>query len=243
MRTLIIADIHSNIEAFQTVLADAESRGKFERIWCLGDVVGYGPDPVPCIALLRRYLHLCVAGNHDRAVVDWLDIRDFNPHAAMAIRWTALHLSNDEVAYLSQLPEKAESGDFVLVHGSLRQPVDEYVTSDEVASATFRLMRHRLCLVGHSHFSFLCRESVGGPTFEALPEGKPLEMGKERWIVNPGSVGQPRDGDPRAAYVLYDDVAHSLIAWRVEYDIASVQRKMHDAGLPELLADRLSVGH
>jgi diadenosine tetraphosphatase ApaH/serine/threonine PP2A family protein phosphatase len=242
MRTLILGDIHANLEAFNAVLEDVERRGGFERLWCLGDVVGYGPDPSACMALLRRHAHLCVVGNHDRAATGGLDIRDFNPYAALACRWTASRLTSEDAAWLSSLPEVVREGDFTLVHGSLRHPVWEYLLSDETARNTFELLDTLCCLVGHSHVPFLCREVAKVPRFEMLPEGVPLNLGDERWILNPGAVGQPRDGDPRASYVIYDETPRSLTFWRVEYDVSTTQEKMRRAGLPEPLADRLSFG-
>ena len=242
MRTLIIGDIHSNLEAFRAVLDDVERSGGFERLWCLGDVVGYGPDPVACIALLRRHEHLCVAGNHDHAAIGKLDTREFNPFAEAACLWTASRLRPEDIDYLSRLPEKVSEGDFTLVHGSLRHPIWEYLLSEGAARATFQLLDTSYCLVGHSHVPSLCRETQRGPRFESLREGGPLELGEERWIVNPGAVGQPRDGDPRASYVIYNDTSQTLMYQRVEYDIAATQEKMRRAGLPAPLADRLSFG-
>lgn len=239
MRALIVGDIHSNLEAFRAVLDDAVRRGGFDRVWCLGDVVGYGPDPVACVALLRRHEHLCVAGNHDRAAIGWLDTRDFNPHAAAACRWTSSRLRPEDVAYLSRLPETVSEGDVTLVHGSLRRPIGEYLLSEEAARATFELLDTPYCFVGHSHVPRLYRETGEG---ESLREGEPLALGVERLIVNPGAVGQPRDGDPRAAYVIYDDASRTLSFRRVAYDVAATQEKMRRAGLPSRLVERLSVG-
>jgi len=242
MRALIIGDIHSNLEAFRAVLDDAARHGGFDRVWCLGDVVGYGPDPVACIALLRRYEHLCVVGNHDRVAIGWLDTRDFNPYAAAACRWTASRLRPEDVVYLSRLPETVSEGDVALVHGSLRRPIWEYLLSEETARATFELLDTLYCFVGHSHVPCLYRETGQGPRFESLREGEPLALGVERLIVNPGAVGQPRDGDPRAAYVIYDDAARTLLFRRVAYDVAATQEKMRRADLPSRLVERLSVG-
>ena len=242
MRALIIGDIHSNLEAFRAVLDDAVRHGGFDRVWCLGDVVGYGPDPVACVALLRRYEHLCVAGNHDRAAIGWLDARDFNPYAAAACRWTASRLRPEDVTYLSRLTEMVSEGDITLVHGSLRRPIREYLLSEEAAHATFGLLDTFYCFVGHSHVPRVYREIGEGPRLESLREGEPLALGDERLIVNPGAVGQPRDGDPRAAYVIYDDASRTLSFRRVEYDVAATQEKMRRAVLPPRLVERLAVG-
>ncbi|MFQ5860820.1 MAG: metallophosphoesterase family protein, partial [Dehalococcoidia bacterium] len=162
MRALIVADIHSNLEAFQAVLEDAQSTGGFDEVWCLGDTVGYGPDPGPCIDLLRHHPHRAVAGNHDWGATGKIGIDDFNPYAAAACRWTAQQLTPEHQHYLLSLPETEQWGDFTLVHGSLRSPIWEYLVSPESALETFRLLKSRYCLVGHSHLPFICRE---------LPEG------------------------------------------------------------------------
>jgi diadenosine tetraphosphatase ApaH/serine/threonine PP2A family protein phosphatase len=242
MRALIIGDIHSNLEAFRAVLDDAVRHEGFDRVWCLGDVVGYGPDPVACIALLRRHDHLCVVGNHDRAAIGQLDTRDFNSHAAAACRWTTTHLRAEDVAYLSRLPETLTEGNVTLVHGSLRRPIWEYLLSEEAARATFELLDTACCFVGHTHVPCLYRLIGEEPRLESLREGEPFELGVERLIVNPGAVGQPRDGDPRAAYVIYDDASRTLLFRRVEYDVAATQEKMRRVGLPSRLTERLAVG-
>lgn len=242
MRALIIGDIHANLEAFHAVLEDAQGRGGFDEVWCLGDVVGYGPDPVACIEFLQQQRHVCVVGNHDLATIGRLDTREFNPHAAAANQWTARKLRPEDVVYLLQLPEKLQMGRFTLVHGSLRHPVWEYLLSEEAAQATFELLDTVCCLVGHSHVPFLCRETSKGYLFERFAEGEPFPSEEERWIVNPGAVGQPRDGDPRSSYVIYDDGEGTLVRHRVEYDVATTQEKMRHAGLPDFLIQRLSYG-
>ena len=243
MRALILGDIHSNLEAFQAVLEDARAAGGWDEVWCLGDIVGYGPDPGPCLALLRGQPHRAVAGNHDWAAVGKLSLDDFNPYAAAAARWTARQLSADDRAYLAALPQVLEHDRFTLVHGSLRHPIWEYLLSAQEALPTFARLRTQVCLVGHSHIPFLCREV--GPqacAFTTLPEGVEVRLGTERWIVNPGGVGQPRDGDPRAAYLLYDGERETLRFRRVPYDIPTTQAKMRRAALPAPLIERLQDG-
>jgi predicted phosphodiesterase len=243
LRVLIVADIHANLEAFQAVLEDAGRRGGFDEIWCLGDVVGYGPDPGACIELLREHQHICVAGNHDQAAIGRLGLEDFNPHAAAAARWTARQLEPHQVEYLASLPEVVRRGEFTLVHGTLRHPIWEYLLSFEEARATFHLLSTTLCLVGHSHIPFLCREaSPLQCAFLPFPEGEPLEIGGERWIVNPGGVGQPRDGDPRPSYILYLAEEGTVTRYRTTYDIGATQEKMRRAGLPPSLIQRLAYG-
>ena len=158
MRALIVSDIHSNLEALRAVLEDATRLGGFDEVWCLGDIVGYGPDPNECIALLCGHTYVSVVANHDLAAIGRLSTRDFNLSAALAAQWTAAHLSPQHAELLASLPETDMKGDFTLVHGSLRRPVWEYVVSADAAGATFRLMETPFCLVGHSHMPFICRQ-------------------------------------------------------------------------------------
>ena len=242
MRTLIVSDIHSNLEALEAVIADAEERGGFDTVWCLGDTVGYGPDPSACIARLRGFPLVAVAGNHDYAAAGLIDAADFNGAAYQAIKWTADALNGDEKAYLKGLPLVVRMPLFTLVHGSLRDPIVEYLLHPHQAVVTFNLLETAHCAVGHSHYPFICHENGGMPLF-LPPSGSgasPLEPG--RCIVNPGSVGQPRDRDPRASYAVYDSDANAVEHHRVEYDIAATQQKMLRAGLPQRLIDRLPRG-
>ena len=247
MRALIISDIHSNVEAFDAVLADANMRGGYDSVWFLGDLVGYGADPGACIALLRAQTHAAIAGNHDHAVTGKLNPDLFNGAARAAARWTAERLSDNERAFLSELPEVVIMRQFTLVHGSLRDPVMEYLISEPAAMGTFELLETPFCLVGHSHYPLVWAENDGGADVALLDIAAPLTLQRERRvIVNPGSVGQPRDGDWRASYLIYDsDVgeAGELRHYRVEYDIATAQRKIRAAGLPESLAARLARGY
>ena len=242
MRTLILADIHSNLEALEAVVGDAEGRGGFDVIWCLGDTVGYGPDPGACLELLRRYDLLAVAGNHDYAAVGKRNADDFNGAARTAVLWTWERLSPEETGFLAGLPTVVTTGDFTLVHGSLRRHLDEYILGQEAARATLKLMETRFCLVGHSHYPFLCRENNGAPEFLEFAEGEVSPLGGERMIINPGGVGQPRDRDSRPSYAIYDDRADTIQRRRVTYDIARTQDKMREAELPNYLIERLSHG-
>lgn len=246
MRALIVSDIHSNLEALEAVIADAQGRGGFDSIWCLGDSVGYGPDPVACIDLLVSFSLVAVAGNHDRAALDVRESSNFNSAAAYASDWTARRLGRECRDFLSGLPEVATVGEFTLVHGSLRAPLREYLLNEEAAASTFGRLRTGYCLVGHSHMPFLCLENRDGPRFVQFSEDEVYPLGPRRWIVNPGSVGQPRDYDPRPSYALYVreeyDLAGSLERHRVEYDRAATQEKMRQAGLPRSLIERLDYG-
>lgn len=242
MRALIVSDIHSNLEAFRAVLEDATDPGGFDELWCLGDTVGYGPDPKGCIELLRRHNYVGVVGNHDLAAVGELNPDDFNPSARAAAIWTSSQLTQEHVRFLSSLPRVVKRGDFTLVHGTLRSPVFEYLLSKEEAVSTFQLLETPCCLVGHSHIPFICREEGSGCSFERFPEEKPLPMGNGPLIVNPGSVGQPRDGDHRPSYALYASDEGTLERRRVVYEIGATQEKMRRAGLPDRLIERLDHG-
>ena len=243
MRILIVSDIHSNLEAFQSVLEDADSRGGFDQMWSLGDLVGYGPDPGACIDIIRKYEHLGVAGNHDLAAIGKLSLEDFNPHAAAANRWTSAQLTEEQTAYLGELPLKLELEEFTVVHGSPRDPIWEYVVSVSSVAASFLHLDTCRCLVGHSHIPFLCRPTEDGVVFVEFPLDTPVALGDERVIINPGAVGQPRDGDPRASYAVYDSEAGVVFHNRVEYDIRTTQEKMRRCGLPRFLIERLAHGH
>ncbi len=246
MRVLIISDVHANLAALEAVIADADRSGGFDVIWCLGDLVDYGPDPGPCLDLLRRYPLLAVAGNHDHAVLNRLDRSDFNPDAATAAAWTSRQLSAADVALLSGLPLVAIAEPFTLVHGSLRAPLREYLLNPDAAAHTLARLTTRYCLVGHSHLPFLCLENRGGPEFVVFAEDQIYRLDQRRWIINPGSVGQPRDHDRRPSYVIYSSAAAgepgTLERRRVDYDIAATQEKMRRAGLPRGLIDRLDYG-
>ena len=242
MRALILSDIHSNLEALQAVLQDATARGGFDELWCLGDMVGYGPDPERCLDLLRQHHCVAVAGNHDLAAVGMLSTEDFNSNARFAARWTAQQLAEKHIGFLSSLPEVVRRGDFTLVHGSLRMPVLEYLISAEAALGTFRLLESPYCLVGHTHIPFICREAGGECSFEPFSEDEPVRLGSERLIINPGGVGQPRDGDPRPSYAIYDAHTATMQRHRVTYEIAATQEKTRREGLPEPLIVRLDQG-
>ena len=242
MRALIVSDIHSNLEALEAVLEHAEGNGGFDSIWCLGDMVGYGPDPSACLRRLRSYDLAAVAGNHDCAAAGVIDAADFNGAAFTAMRWTAEQLGEEETAYLAGLPQVNLQPPFTLVHGSLRAPIVEYLTHPSQAVATLELLTTDYCLVGHSHYPFICRENGGMPLFLPLPESQAVPLDSERCIVNPGSVGQPRDRDVRASYAVFDHEANTIEHHRVDYDRATTQAKMREAGLPQYLIDRLDHG-
>ena len=240
MRYAIVADVHGNLAAFQAVLKDIEEQGGADEVWCLGDIVGYGPDPGECISLLRQLPHLCVAGNHDWAAIGKVDISDFNPDAAQACRWTATQLAPEDVRYLDNLPLALTRGDFTIVHGSPREPIWEYVVSTQSAKANFGYFETRYCLIGHSHVPLVFEYAGQSCLLDELPAK--LRLGENRLIINPGGVGQPRDGDPRAAYAIYDEANTTIYHYRVPYDIEVTQERMARQGLPHFLVMRLNYG-
>ena len=242
MRALILSDIHANLEALEAVFADAQVRGGFDVIWCLGDTVGYGPDPGACIDRIREFELVAVVGNHDCAAVGLIDASDFNDAALSAAKWTASQLDAGQRDFLTSLPMVFVQEPFTLVHGSLRDPIVEYLLDRNSAMGTLALLETRYCLVGHSHIPFLCRDAQGEPEFTDFPEDEKIELGDARWIINPGGVGQPRDRDPRPSYAICD-TSHAMIErHRVTYDIAKTQEKMRAADLPAHLIDRLDHG-
>jgi predicted phosphodiesterase len=252
MRYLIISDIHSNLAAFEAVLADA---GSFDKVWCLGDVVGYGPDPNECVERLRDLPHVCVVGNHDWAALGKMDTEDFNPEAKRACLWTREQLSASNLEYLEALPKILVEEDFTLVHGSPRHPIWEYILNPSIAKANFECFDTRFCLVGHTHVPIIYRSYAFGHNSEnpnqvgdaLIPSsGAQLVLGEDRLIINPGSVGQPRDGDPRASYaILESDPKRSDLTLeyrRIPYPIETTQAKMVEKDLPVRLIMRLSYG-
>jgi diadenosine tetraphosphatase ApaH/serine/threonine PP2A family protein phosphatase len=243
MPIVIVSDVHANLAALRAVLADAAARGAVAAIWATGDLVGYGAEPAEVPALLREHHLVAVAGNHDLAACGKIGVEEFNASAAAAARWTTGRLNAHEREWLAALSQTRVESDFTLAHGSLRDPVWEYLLSGEQALVQFELQTTPYSIVGHSHLPFVFEERPDGvPRSRRVADGQQTTLGSTRLIINPGSVGQPRDGDPRASYVLYDESA-ALLTWhRVEYDIATTQQKIIAAGLPHWLADRLSAG-
>ncbi|MBI3912950.1 MAG: metallophosphoesterase family protein [Chloroflexi bacterium] len=243
MKILIISDIHANLTAFQTVV---DAAGEFDRVWCLGDVVGYGPQPNECVEQLRALKPLCLAGNHDWAVIEKIDLGEFNPDARQATLWTREQLTPHNLDWLHLLPERVptELEKFTLVHGSPRYPIWEYVLGPAIARINFDYFDTPFCLMGHTHVPVVYRlkadEDLAIP--EPLPETTSFQFGPERMMVNPGSVGQPRDGDPRAAYAILDTDTLTITHKRIEYNIGATQALMRDADLPARLINRLSAG-
>jgi diadenosine tetraphosphatase ApaH/serine/threonine PP2A family protein phosphatase len=241
MRILIISDIHANLTALRTVLTDAGSVG---ATWCLGDLVGYGPDPEECVERVRRIPNFsCLIGNHDAAVLGQVDIASFNPEARQAIQWTHHKLSAASKDYLRSLPERLVINSATLAHGSPRHPIWEYLLDVRAATQNFNYFETPYCFVGHSHLPVIFQLSDGQKYADLIvPEaGLKIEL-VARAIINPGSVGQPRDRNPRAAYAIYDTEENTLEYRRVAYEISEVQARMQQAGLPARHIQRLTSG-
>ncbi len=288
MRFAILSDIHGNFEALEAVLRDierfsVEQRASIDGLWCLGDIVGYGPEPRQCVQRVRDVTQFCVAGNHDWAAIGKLDLEEFTEVAANSAKWTAAQLSALDRIYLRGLPEVTGFGEFTLTHGSPLNPIWEYLTSPLAATPNFAAFETPFCLVGHTHvptifllpddvrplpappkvllseatrtlfapgdsdlmpfpdmgamsggLGTLCEHLTPAPGLWLMPEHR-------RAIINPGSVGQPRDGDPRASYIIYDS-GLGFEFRRVEYDVATTQRKMTEQGLSSRMAARLEKG-
>jgi predicted phosphodiesterase len=241
MRLLIISDIHANLTAFEHVLADAE--GEWDKIWCLGDLIGYGPDPNECVALLRQHDHISLSGNHDWAVLGKLDANTFNHEARQAIDWTRAALTEETRDYLDALPTMRVDGAFTLAHASPRQPVWEYILDAHTAAINFDYFDTNYCLVGHTHVPIIF-ESQDPNTIVLHPPNYDgvIELNGMRVIINPGSVGQPRDSDPRAAYAILDLDEMTFEYRRVIYPVAETQARMRAAGMPSRLIKRLEFG-
>lgn len=242
MRTLIISDIHANLTAFEAVLSDAEP---FDRVWCLGDVVGYGPDPEDCINRLKGLPNLqCMKGNHDAAVSGDIPLDAFNYSAQRALLWMTENTSEENIKWLKGLSEKEVVDGITLVHGSPRWPFWEYITDVSIARENMDKFDTQICLVGHTHFPGIFEmddSEVSSTSFVIKKVDEQFSLEK-KCIVNPGSVGQPRDHNPKASYLTYDDVEGHWCFNRVSYDILQVQKRIKAAGLPQRQADRLSEG-
>jgi diadenosine tetraphosphatase ApaH/serine/threonine PP2A family protein phosphatase len=242
MRILVVSDIHSNLVALETVFAAV---GSVDAVWCLGDTIGYGPAPNECVALMQARASVAILGNHDLASLGALDLSDFNPDARKANIWNGEQLADEQRAYLQGLqPAAVVDERFVMAHGSPREPVWEYLLHEEQVLDNFALFDTQVCLIGHSHIPLIFQLDADGTCTRSLPgHGARLDLADGvRYFINPGSVGQPRDHDPRAAYAIIDGAAGVVRFFRVEYDIARTQRHMRQAELPAALWRRLEVG-
>ena len=239
MRLAVLSDIHANLAALDAVRDDLPA---VDEVWVLGDIVGYGPQPNEVIARLQEIGARSVMGNHDGAAIGEVDIAWFNPEAARAIRWTAEVVDENSRAYLAALPEVRREGELTAVHGSPRDPTWEYITDSEVAGANLASFDTRLCLHGHTHVPIIFRADDGQVSAVPATPGAPVSVDTGRALVNPGSVGQPRDGNPAASYLVVDTEARTAEFRRVAYDVERTQRAMREVDLPPRLAERLSYG-
>ena len=241
MRVAVVSDIHANLPALEAVLAAIDVEAP-DEVWCLGDVVGYGPNPNECVAVVSERADVCLSGNHDLAVLGALPIEDFSVDAATSARWSASVLDESSRAFLAPLPSFARREHAQLFHASARDAVWEYVLTEEAASASLGLTDAPIVLVGHSHVALAVTEERGAVTGGAAPDGTEVLLEDRRWLLNPGSVGQPRDRDPRAAWLLIDFDAGWAAFRRVPYPIERTQDAIRARGLPPMLASRLALG-
>jgi diadenosine tetraphosphatase ApaH/serine/threonine PP2A family protein phosphatase len=240
-RVAVISDVHANWQALEAVLEEIE-REQPDELWCLGDLVGYGPRPNPCCAAVERRAAICLAGNHDLGVLGEIDLEEFAGDAVAAARWTRGVLADGSRSFLQSLRSSGERDSVGLYHASPRDSIWEYVLSADVARAAFELTEWPLLLVGHSHVPLsilLSPQFMDGGLAE---EGLETDLRHGRQLLNPGSVGQPRDGDPRAAWLLIDFEAARAEHRRVEYDVVRTQEEIRERGLPDALAQRLAHG-
>lgn len=240
-RIAILSDVHGNLPAFGAVVADARAAG-VDAVWCLGDLVGYGASPDECVALAQEECALVLAGNHDLAVVGRIELSDFSPAAAAAARWTRDTASPDTLAWLEALQPAHEEDRIGLYHGSPTDPIWEYVLSTEQAGQSFDAMGPRIGAIGHTHVALRFTRRDGELIGEQAPGGTEHDLSGGEWLVNPGSVGQPRDRDPRAAWLLVDLDSWTASWRRVEYPIDEAARAIAATDLPRHLADRLFIG-
>lgn len=239
MRVLILSDIHANADALGSVL---NSAGTVDAVWCLGDVVGYGPDPNECIAKLKEIPNLvCLQGNHDAAATGNLALEGFNAEARSSIEWLRCCLTEESLAFLHSLEPRNETSGVTLAHASPRQPVLEYLLDTYSAAENFYYFGTDFCFVGHTHVPLLFFQKDQEVSMQ-VPEPNTKVTLARRCIANPGSVGQPRDRDPRAAYAIFDSEANTWDFSRVSYDVAAVQERMQAAGLPDRHVARLAGG-
>lgn len=241
MKVLVISDIHANLTALEAVLADS---GSFDAVWCLGDLVGYGPDPNECVELIRSLPNLvCILGNHDAAALGELELEAFNYDAQLSTVWTQQTLTETNRRFLLKLPETQALEQVTLAHGSPRNPVWEYVLDTYTARANFQFFSTPFCFVGHSHLplAFYQKDDQPEVMMQIIHEDQTITL-KPRAIINPGSVGQPRDHDPRSSYAIYDTAAQRWEFRRASYAVSAVQERIRRAGLPDRHALRLSYG-
>jgi predicted phosphodiesterase len=246
VRIAAISDIHANLPALESVLTAIDATA-VEEIWCLGDVIGYGAEPDECADLVRERCALCLVGNHDLAVLGALDVAAFSEAAAAAVAWTGDHVAERTLAMLRELEPDGEREGIALFHASPRDSIWEYVLSAEQADACLDVLDARVALIGHSHVSLFFVRPTAAEQGEEIRGAQSsddtlLDLSAGQWLINPGSVGQPRDGDPRAAWLELDTDEQTARFHRVDYDVERAAATISSAGLPRRLADRLHVG-
>ena len=242
MKVAVISDIHANRHAFQAVLEDVAASDAAE-LWCLGDLVGYGAEPDACVALAAQHAAVCLAGNHDLAVAGEIAFEEFSRGAGLAVQWTQEVIAPEHRAFLAGLEPSGAEGSIGLYHASPRDPVWEYVLSALLAELCLDIQPHRVCLIGHSHVALSFVRHEGEPASgEPCRAGTQLDISTGEWLLNPGSVGQPRDGDPRASWLLLDLDGLTASFQRTDYDIAGAAAAIRAARLPDSLAERLEYG-
>jgi predicted phosphodiesterase len=242
MRVAIVSDIHGNRQAFEAVL-DAIEGSACQELWCLGDLVGYGADPDACVALAQAHAAICLAGNHDLGVRGSLPLEQFSRGAALAATWTQEMISPETRAYLDGLEPSCLDERVGLYHASPRDPVWEYVLSPLQAELCLDVQTHRVSLIGHSHVALSFSRFPGAAaTGQTRVADEELDLSNGEWLINPGSVGQPRDGDPRAAWLELDLGGARAVFRRIEYDINGAAAAIRAARLPDSLAERLLYG-
>jgi len=242
MKVAVISDIHANRHAFEATL-DAVAASDASELWCLGDLVGYGAEPDACVELAREHVAVCLAGNHDLAVAGEIALDEFSRGASVAAQWTKEVIAPENLAFLAGLRPQQEESAVGLYHASPRDPVWEYVLSVLLAELCLDAQRQRISLIGHSHVALSFVRHQGEPaTGEPQRSGSQLDIAEGEWLLNPGSVGQPRDGDPRASWLLLDLDGMAVSFQRADYDIAGAAAAIRAARLPDSLAERLEYG-
>jgi predicted phosphodiesterase len=241
VKVAVVSDIHANWHALEAVLEDFEVQAP-DEVWCLGDLVGYGPQPNRCTVAVEERAQFCLAGNHDLGVIGRVELAQFSPDAATVARWTATTLEDGARGFLETLSPSGAWNGVEMFHGSPHDPVWEYVLSEGAARSALDMTESDLVLVGHSHIPIALRLADGTIAGGLARGGSEIDLSEGRWLLNPGAVGQPRDGDPRAAYLLVDFDARRAHFRRVPYDVAATQAELREQGLPEDLATRLETG-
>lgn len=244
MKILLISDVHANLVALESVISAFDDHDLAD-IWSLGDIVGYGPRPRECVERVRELAqNVSIIGNHDWAAIGRLDLDDFNPVARYASYWTTMALASEHLQYLESLPNRMIEDDWTIVHGSPQHPIWEYVYNARIAAINFGFYDTRICFLGHTHIQLYITEEAATSNIQPTQprDGEVIDVSTERIIINPGSVGQPRDGDPRAGCAIFDPDEMTVTFHRIPYDVAETQRQLEAEGLPESLIMRLSMG-